>query len=195
MIEEGRWRRQKDREKKWRGRLEVDREIEEKEEELKQLMKEVDELQNECIEEAVRIESGDMGGEERAKAVERQNENEIKKLDWDTEVDERKEGVRLLKKKREDLEGEVKLIKEYIEKYREEEQEKRKRAESDDNDNDDDREVKKWKPVSISLKLYHTLSNYIKHIFFFMTNVLFFVFCMMMMTTTMMLMIVMMMQI
>ena len=52
--------------------------------------------------------------------------------------------VRLLKKKREDLDKEVKLIKEYIEKYREEdEQEKRKRAESDDDsNNDDDREAK-----------------------------------------------------
>ena len=134
----------------------MEREIEEKEEELKQLMKEVDHLDYEYIEEVVRIESGDMEDEERARAVERQKENEIKKLYWETEVDERKEVVRLLKKKREDLEGEVKLIKEYIEKHREEdEQEKRKRAESDnDDDDDDDREVKKWKPVSISLELY-----------------------------------------
>ena len=72
----------------------------------------------------------------------------------------------MLKKKREDLEGEVKLIKKYIEKYREEEeQEKRKRAESDDNDDDDDREVTKWKLISISLELYQTLLNYIEHIF------------------------------
>ena len=95
-------------------------------------------------------------------------EKEIKKLDWETEADERKERVRLLKKKRENLEGEVKLINDYIEKYREEEeQEKGKRTESDDDDDDDDdRRLKKWKPVSISLKLYQTLLNYIEHIFF-----------------------------
>ena len=102
-------------------------------------MKEVDELENECIEEAVRIESGDMEEEERARAVKRHKEKEIKKLDWETEADERKERVRLLKKKRENLEGEVKLINDYIEKYREEEeQEKGKRTESDDDDDDDD---------------------------------------------------------
>ena len=71
---------------------EVDKEIREKEEELKQLMKEVDELENECIEDVVRIESGYMEDEERAKAIERHMEKEIKKLDWKTEVDERKEG-------------------------------------------------------------------------------------------------------
>ena len=84
---------------------EVDRKIKEKEEELKQLMNEVDELENECIEDVVRIESGYVKDEERAKAIERHKEKEIKKLDWETEVDERKEGVRLLKKKREDLGG------------------------------------------------------------------------------------------
>ena len=72
--------------------------------------------------------------------------------------------MRVMKNERKDLEEEVKLIKEYIGKYREEDElEKRKRTEIDDDSNDDnDRKTKKQKPVSISqtvpncTKLYQT---------------------------------------
>ena len=111
----------------------------EKEEELKQLMKEVDELENGCIGDVVRIENGYMDNEERATVIKRHKEKEIKKLDLETDVDQGKEEVRVMKNERKDLEEEVKLIKEYIEKnIEEDEQEKRKRTEIDDDSNDDD---------------------------------------------------------
>ena len=69
----------KQREEVEREIEEVDRKIMEKEEELKQLMKEVDELKNECIEDVIR--SGYMDDQERAKAIKRHKEKEIKKLD------------------------------------------------------------------------------------------------------------------
>ena len=83
-------------------------------------------------------------------------------------MDERKERVRLLKRKREDLEEEVKLIKEYIEKYREEDkQEKRKRTENDDDsNNDNDRKAKKQKLVSV----LQTVPNCTKHFFLSFLN-------------------------
>ena len=72
----------------------------------------------------------------------------MRKLDWEIKIDERRDAVGKLKKQKEDLEGDVVFITEYMQKYREEEKEKEKRK-RDNNDDDDDREAKKQKPVSI----------------------------------------------
>ena len=129
-------------------------------------MKDVEVMKQDLIEQIVIMEKGGLDEEERARAVEKLKADEMRKLDWEIKIDERRDMVGKSKKQKEDLERDVLIINEYIQKYREEEKEKEKRKRCD-NDDDNDREAKKQKPVSISLKLYQTLLNYIEHIFFF----------------------------
>ena len=122
LVDEGREREMKETE---RQRKEVEKKIAEvgeikfKEKELEGLMKDVEVLENDLIEQIVIMEKGGLNEEERARAVEKQKADEMK-LDWEIGIDERKDEVRKLKKKKEDLED-VALITEYIQKYREEE--------------------------------------------------------------------------
>ena len=139
----------------------LEKKIEMKEKELEELVKEVEVLEKELIEEAFWIESGMMKKRSRKKVVEGHREKEIRKIDEETLIDEKRREVRDLKSEKEDLLGEILILDEYIEKYREEERQKRKR---DADDGDDDNMAKKQKLVSISLELYQTLSNYTKHI-------------------------------
>ena len=112
--------------------------------------------------EAVRMESGGLD-DERGSALNKQKGDEIKKLDLKTMVDQMKEGIRQLKKKKEDYEDERKVVEKFLERYRVEEVEKRRR-EDDDNDGNN-RQQKKEKIVGISRTLPNTLELY-EDIFF-----------------------------
>ena len=75
-----------------------------KEEELEKLVKEVGEIEDELIMKALRIEGGNMSKEERRNALQKQREDEIKKLDIKTKIEEEKEEMKQLKKGKEDHE-------------------------------------------------------------------------------------------
>ena len=116
--------------------------LEMKEKELEELVKEVEVLQEELIEEAFWIESGMMKKSSRNKVIEGHREKEIQKMDEETLIDEKRREMGDLRSEKEDLLGEIFILDEYIEKYREEEREKRKRDDTDDDD-DDDKAAKK----------------------------------------------------
>ena len=145
---------------------EVEREIEEKERELEDLRKEVRELEEEMMMEAVRMDSGGLDDEERGSVLNKQKGDEIKKVDLETIIDQKKEGIRQLKKK-EDYEDERKVVEEYLERYRVEEVEKRRR-EDDDNDGNDRQQ--KNKKLSISQTLPNILELYRTYFFSFLNN-------------------------
>ena len=157
LVDDGREREMSENEKQ-REEMEVqieeiEKEIKVKEKELKELMKDVEVLKSELIEEVVRMEGGKMKKTERAMAIQKHKKMEIRKLDWETGIDERKEEIQQLAKKKQDLE-EVYIINEYIKKHQEEEEEqkneKEKRQRDHSDDNNDDREAKRQKLVSIS---------------------------------------------
>ena len=79
---------------------EVEREIKVKEKELERLLKEVDELQDELIMQVVRIESGGIKKNERAKVIDEQKKDEMRKLDMENVIDEKKEAINQLNMKR-----------------------------------------------------------------------------------------------
>ena len=114
----------------------LEKKTEMKEKELKELVKEMEVLQEELIVEAFWIESGMMKKWSRNKAIEGHREKEIQKIDEETLIDEKRREVGDLRSEKEDLLGEILILDEYIEKYREEEREKRKRDDTDDDDND-----------------------------------------------------------
>ena len=90
-------RQRKDVEKKI---AEVEKEKKVKEKELEGLMKDVEVLENDLIEQILIMEKGGLNKEERARAVEKQKADEMKKLDWEIGIDERKDEVRKSKKRR-----------------------------------------------------------------------------------------------
>ena len=92
--------------------------MEMKEKELEELVKEVEVLQEELIEEAFWIESGMMKKRSRNKVIEGHREKEIQKMDEETLIDEKRREVGDLRSEKEDLLGEILILDEYIEKKR-----------------------------------------------------------------------------
>ena len=138
LIDEGKEREMKEtvrqRKEVERKITKVEKEIKVKEKELKELMKDVEVMEQDLIEQIVIMEKGGLDEEERARAVEKLKADEMRKLDWEINIDERRDMVGKSKKQKEDLERDVLIINEYIQKYREEEKEteKRKRCDNDD---------------------------------------------------------------
>ena len=88
---------------------EGEREIEAKEKELADLTREVKLLEEEMILDVVRMESEKLSKEEMMGAFSKQKEDEVRELDLETVIDEKKEGIRKLKKMKEDHEEERRL--------------------------------------------------------------------------------------
>ena len=126
LVDEGREREMKETERQRkeveRKITKVEKEIKVKEKELKELMKDVEVMEQDLIEQIVIMEKGLWDEEERARAVEKQKADEMRKLDWEIKIDERRDAVGKFKKQKEDVEGDVFIINEYIQKYREEEE-------------------------------------------------------------------------
>ena len=89
----------------------MEKEIEVKEKELEELMKDVEVMEHDLIGQIVIMEKGSLDEEERARAVEKQKADEMKKLDWEIKIDERRDAFGKFKKQKEDL-GEVLIINE-----------------------------------------------------------------------------------
>ena len=135
-----------DRQKTEMEIAEVDEKIREKEEELGKLMAEIEVLKNEILEGVVMMEKGGMKKKERMKAEKKGKEDEMRLLQLEMEADEKNNEIERLKGEKVDLEENVKLVEQYLDRYYEElkEWEKRKR-----DLNGDDGQTKKGKTVSI----------------------------------------------
>ena len=113
------------------------------------------------------IEKIDMSKKERVQIEKKGKENEMKMLDLDIKVDETNDEIKKLKGEREDLNDNVSLVKQYIDKYyndlEQSESEKRK-WETNGNRGG----AKKWKMVSIFPNLTghsRTVPNIITYFF------------------------------
>ena len=100
-----------------------------------------------------------MSEEERVGALNKQKEDEMKKLDLETVIDEKEEGMRQLKKKKEDHEEERKLGDEYLEKYRQEEGKRKREGGDNDDDSETAEKTKTGKYLSNSTEHSQTISN------------------------------------
>ena len=100
---------------------EVEMKIEAKEKDLEELLKDVEVLEGSLIDVVGRMEGGKLKKKERAKKVQEQKEMEIRKLDLETMIDEKKHDINEWERKKKNLEEEVYLIGEYIRNEEEEE--------------------------------------------------------------------------
>ena len=145
----------------------MDAQIREKEVELEMLINEVEVLRREILEGVEMGEKGELSKKERVEIEKKGKENEMKMLDLDIKVDETTNEIKKLKLGRDDMNENLILVKEYIDKYYEDlemsETEKRKR-ESNENGGG----AKKSKTVSIFSNLteqFRTEPNIITYLF------------------------------
>ena len=81
------------------------------------LVNEVEVLRSEILEGVGVIEKRDMSKKERVQIEKKGKENEMKMLELDIKVDEKNDQIKKLKGEREDLNENLSLVKQYIDKY------------------------------------------------------------------------------